>query len=134
MSGTDARAGQDTPHGYPSERPTLRAWLEPRLGTAPQELAAAIRSCVDRSGAPPDASVPDALAAAAVTALDRVMAGPQSREAALRLLAADAVLTYAFEAAAELGMDLGALADRLGPTGSLGRRLTEVAAGESDEP
>lgn len=112
----------------PPDGPTLHAWLEPRLSAAPEELAAAIRACVDRADAPPSASVPDALAAAAVASLDRMMAGPHSREAALRLLAADAVLTYAFEAAAELGVDLDGLADRLGPRGALGRRLAEIAA------
>lgn len=79
----------------------------------------------------PGAAVPDVLAAAALATFERVMAGSQSRGDALRLLAADALLTYAFEASTELGRDPGELAERLGPAGLLGERLAR-AVGEAE--
>ena len=74
------------------------AWLAPRLAAAPADLADRMRSAVaDGSGAP----VPDALAAAALACLRRGIDGGERRAAALDLLAADALLTHACEAAAE---------------------------------
>lgn len=119
---------------------TLTEWLEPRLEGAPPGLAAAIRELArsEQSGAavPPFAgeggepgarSIPAILAAAALRGFDEVLGEPASdhrpREAALRLLAADAALTYAFEAAADLELDVVGLADRVGPLGALGKRL-----------
>jgi hypothetical protein len=102
-------------------------WLEPRLTGAPAELAEAVRGLVREvestsNGVEP--AVPDILAAAALLGFDGVLdPGDPPRETALRLLAADAALTYAFEAAATLGTDVGELALRLGPRGELGRRL-----------
>ena len=57
-----------------------------------------------------------------------VTGGEQNRKTALRLLAADALLTYAFEAAvdSEIGGDAAAaerLAERVGPCGLLGDRI-----------
>ncbi len=112
----------------------MRTWLEPRLGAAPPELAAAIRDCLERAAPAPERAVPDALARAAEETLARVAAEPQTREAAVRLLAADALLTYAFEAAAETGADLRALADRFGPAGALGRRLAALAGSAGAVP
>ena len=114
---------------------TPEDWLEPRLGSAPPELAAAIRRLLDetRDSTAPGAAgfgsgaIPDVLAGAALRGLDgvveRTAVDRSSRAGALRLLAADASLTYAFEAAADLGLDAVELADRLGPRGALGARL-----------
>lgn len=111
---------------------TTSEWLAPRLEGAPPELAASVRGLLDlvsgESG--PDetrAEIPDRLAAAAVRGFDGVLEtsdpSPRSREAALRLLAADALLTYAFEAAADLGTGVDELAERIGPDGTFGRLL-----------
>lgn len=125
-----------------TERSDLEVWLEPRLAHAPAELAEAVRELLDaatgagvaRAAASSSAaSVADLLADAALAGFADVVsdtaAGGRPRGAALRLLAADAVLTYAFEAAADLGLDVVSLADRLGPAGALGElmRSPEVA-------
>lgn len=114
---------------------TPEDWLEPRLRGAPPELAAAIRGLLDEASEPAVAgaaasgsdTIPDLLAAAALRGLDGVLeqtaVDRRSRAGALRLLAADASLTFAFEAAADLGLDAVELADRLGPRGALGARL-----------
>ncbi len=82
---------------------------------------------------PDPASVPDTLAWIAVRELDRVADAPRDREAALRLLAADAALTWAFEAAAELDEELEGLADRSGLRGRIGRLLGRTAGGLPDD-
>lgn len=125
---------------------TLREWLDPRLEAAPPELAAAIRELVrdaeGRAGGDGkrdgDAStIPGRLAAAALCGFDAVSGGAHAvdprppRGAALRLLAADAALTYAFEAAADLGGDVVGLAVRLGPRGALGARLASAGGPEA---
>lgn len=113
---------------------TLDGWLEPRLAVAPSELADAIRQLVrepDEGGA----DIPGRLAAAALRGFDDVLtetsADLRSRRAALRLLAADASLTYAFEAAADLDIDIVDLADALGPRGVLGAMLDVATAREA---
>lgn len=104
------------------------AWLRPRLEDGvPSDLAAAVRSCVRAADAGPDTPVPDLLAEAAVSELDRLTDRPADRETAVRLLAADAALTYAFEAAAESGDDVLDLADRVGLRGRIGERLAGLA-------
>ena len=122
---------------------TPEDWLEPRLGGAPPELAAAIRRLLDQAREPTAAgaaasgsdAIPDLLAVAALRGLDGVLEQTAvdrcSRADALRLLAADASLTYAFEAAADLGLDAVELADRLGPRGALGARLEAAEGGPS---
>lgn len=128
----------------------LLEWLEPRLEEVPAELAGAVRDAVDRAAAalegadggeavgagpeplPDPASVPDSLAWIAVRELDRVADAPQDREAALRLLAADAALTWAFEAAAEVDEELEGLADRAGLHGRIGRLLDRPGGPRSD--
>ncbi|MBW3553920.1 MAG: hypothetical protein KY466_10435 [Gemmatimonadetes bacterium] len=50
-----------------------------------------------------EGSLPEQLAAAALSALSTVVAGPAGRLSAATLLAADALLTYACEAAAGEG-------------------------------
>lgn len=71
-------------------------------------------------------SVPGLLARAAVEEFDRVGCRREDREAAVRLLAADACLTYGFEAAAELDADVPGLADAIGLQGRIGARLAEI--------
>lgn len=118
------------------EDPLTRArrWLERRLEDVPPELAEAVRrglEGLEGSGdVPAGSTVAEALAAAALEQFDRILeAGEHGRDSALGLLAADATLTYAFEAAAEGGEGLGALAERLGPAGELGRRLARFGPG-----
>ena len=93
------------------------SWLRQRVPDAPPELLATM------IGALPDgaATEPDALAAAAVSLYRRVAAGRGGRDDALPLLAADALLTHAFEAQAELDpAGLDGLAERYGVRGALG--------------
>lgn len=105
-------------------------WLEPRLVDVPPALAQAVRDALSRVSRPvaPE-EVPDFLADAALNELDDVLASREGRErGALRLLAADAILTWAFEAVTTLGTDARVLATRLGMNGELGDRL-RVARG-----
>jgi hypothetical protein len=135
----DERAGRDdSPSGASLESepgsPRRRAleWLHPRLDGMHPELAAAIRRCV-REGpvAEPESAIADVLADAAAAELTRISEGSQDRAAAVRLLAADAVLTFAFEAVATGGGDPDSLADRVGLRGTLGRAL--LAARDREE-
>ena len=80
---------------------TFAAWLDGREPPAPPPLRSAVRDLV--ADTDPSASLPDRLAAAALTALETVASKPSDRSAARSLLAADALLTYACEAAAEAG-------------------------------
>ena len=85
-------------------RSEVVAWLAARRPAAPPPLVEPMtRWLVDSP-----ASLPDHLALAGRALLDRVLSRPQGgRELALDLLAADALVTYAFEAQAEF--DAGAL-------------------------
>jgi hypothetical protein len=95
------------------------AWIRERLGDAPPALLDAM---VKALPADADRSIPDVLAEAALSLLGTLAAGNGGREDALPLLAADALLTHAFEAQAEFDPDgLAALADRFGAAGALGR-------------
>lgn len=108
------------------------AWLESRLGDVPEELAAAMRSALEEVEPPPAATPGDVLADAALAELDAVLrGGERDRRTALRLLCADALLTYAFEAAADpaVGGDAAraeSLAERIGPRGALGYRIAAI--------
>ena len=113
--------------GNPTE-----AWLEERLRTAPDELSHDIRRLVRET---PAADLEDpvrGLARAALTGLEQVAGGTGEREEALRLLAADAALTYAFEAAAESDRS-DELAEWVGLRGELGRRLAGAIDASSPE-
>lgn len=105
------------------------AWLAPRLERVPDELAERVRRVVRATDPGP---VPERLASAAVDELARLAEAPQDRDAAVRLLAADATLTWAFESAAELGADVPALADATGMRGRIGDllRAREPVPGE----
>ena len=75
----------------------LRAWLAARQPAAPAHLLGRLE-LVERNGVPRH----EALAEAARVALDRARSAPgRVRESAFHLLAADALLTYACEAALE---------------------------------
>ena len=87
----------------------MSEWLDARIPPPPPRLAQRINEAVAEcvaEGSPESgtSSLPELFTAAAMTLLDRTTSGsPASpaRAAALDLLAADALLTYALEAAAE---------------------------------
>lgn len=122
MTAEDGRS--PAPAGDGAAREVL-AWLEPRLARVPDDLAERVRVVVGRAAPGP---VPELLAGAGVEELERLADAPQDRDAAVRLLAADAALTWAFEAAAELGGDVPGLTDAMGLRGRIGRLLRERAS------
>lgn len=77
-----------------------RAWLSLRAGAVPPALEAYMEAAVD--DVLDDDTVHGALADAARGCLREAIARGDARAAALPLLAADALMTYAFEAAAEV--------------------------------
>ena len=86
-------------------RSEVLSWLGTRRPAPPAELRAQIEGAVTDSAAP----LPDHLADLGRALLGKVASRPQGgRELALDLLAADAFITYAFEAQAE--KDVGAVA------------------------
>ena len=95
----------------------VRSWLAGRQPTAPEQIGAHVMNAVPVA----QAAFPEVLARAGVSLLRRVAAAPDGgRELALDLLAADALVTYAFEAQAEADVDgLMTLADRLVRTGDI---------------
>ena len=116
-----------------------RAWLSERLEDVPERLADAVEGLLQRASRPEERpegvrpagdSVPDFLAYAAVCELERVAREEQHRELAVRLLAADACLTWAFEAAADLGDGeaLEELAEANGLRGRIGDLLERIGA------
>ena len=85
-------------------RDAVVTWLAARRPVAPPTLVEPMTRWLSDS----PASLPEHLALAGHALLDRVLARPDGgRELALDLLAADALVTYAFEAQAEL--DAGGL-------------------------
>ena len=96
-------------------RTDVLEWLARRQPAPPDTLRAHLAAAItDRAEA-----LPDHLALEGAALLARVMESPGSgRERALDLLAADAFVTYAFEAQAERDIDgLAALADRIDRAG-----------------
>jgi hypothetical protein len=86
-------------------RDAVVTWLAARRPAAPPTLVEPMTRWLSDS----PASLPEHLALAGRALLDHVVARPEGgRELALDLLAADALVTYAFEAQAEL--DAGGLA------------------------
>jgi hypothetical protein len=98
-------------------RAELLAWLSSRRPPAPESLASHLAALVSE----PRATIPETLAAAGAELMSRVAAAPAGgRELALDLLAADALITYAFEAQAESDIEgLATLAGRLHRGGDL---------------
>jgi hypothetical protein len=81
---------------------TVGEWLREREPTPPARLAARIESAIGARGTEPAAGVADVCLDACEDLLEDVAARPSpGRESALDLLAADALATYALEAAAE---------------------------------
>lgn len=79
-----------------------RSWLAERIAGAPPQLRDRMLGAVANvSGG----SIQEVLADAAAACLERAMAENVGRASALELLAADALLTHACEAAAEAGSD-----------------------------
>lgn len=128
-------ATTDAPAG-PVGRREAERWLEGRVDEAPARLGELVRQLLER--AEPEESPDDVagwLAWAAYQEFVTVDGGDREGDAALRLLAADAALTYAFEAAAEGGGDLADMARSWGAGGRLGQELAarlEERAGEED--
>lgn len=103
---------------------TLEAWLAGRLESAPAELAEAVWPLVRERLAEGE----DGLVHAALDALATAAQGDADRAEAVTLLAADAILTYALEAAADPALGGNAararrLAARAGPGGLIGERF-----------
>jgi hypothetical protein len=95
-------------------------WLRSRVPGAPAQLLTTMISALPETAD----SLPDALAAASVRLYAQVVDGAGGREDALPLLAADALLTHAFQAQAEIDASgLAALADRWSARGRLGEVL-----------
>lgn len=92
--------------------PTLLAWLAARRPAPPPALRAYLEAAASVA---PEAPLPEQLVELGQRALARVTAQVDGgRELALDLLAADAFVTYAFEAQAEADvMGLAALAERV---------------------
>ncbi|MHB1311051.1 MAG: hypothetical protein ACYC3L_03455 [Gemmatimonadaceae bacterium] len=91
----------------------LRRWLDSRVEEAPAALKARIGRLVDAHPEWEQMPVPEALIAASdVLMADVLAANARDRRTALDLLAADACVTYAFEAAAETPLMLVGLAER----------------------
>ncbi|HEX2167230.1 MAG TPA: hypothetical protein VHG09_08310 [Longimicrobiales bacterium] len=91
-----------------------RAWLAIRAGAVPPALEARMESAMD--DVLEDDSIPAVLADAARVCLRDALAAGDDRSAALHLLAADALITYACEAAVDGDGDaLRAIADANGP-------------------
>ncbi len=92
----------------------LRHWLATRQPAPPTALAARLDALVtdfsDRLTAP--TALSDSLAALALAALGSLEGrDPRSPDVAMDLLAADALVTYVFEAAAEADQDVGRAAE-----------------------
>jgi uncharacterized membrane protein len=102
---------------------TVGEWLRAREPVPPPRLAARIASAIGSGGSEPAPRAAEVCLDACERLLADVAARPsQGRESALDLLAADALATYALEAAAELPDSLEARARE-----AL-RRLTALAA------
>jgi hypothetical protein len=98
-------------------------WIASRIPAPPERIAGRVREML--AAHPPWEALPlaEALVSAAETLLDDVLAAREggARDAALDLLAADACVTWAFEAAADAPGTLGSRAE------DAMRRLAAVA-------
>lgn len=94
----------------------VQAWLALRRPPPPPSLAVSMGRFVRGVDIDEAGGVPEHLAAAGLAALAAALERPEERAGALDLLAADALLTYTFEAAAEDGpAAVDRLARRLAP-------------------
>jgi hypothetical protein len=96
-------------------------WLETRTPPIPDGLRERLRAALNAPADEPalaaaDVRCPATLADAGIARLEAAIAQGSDRAAAYDLLAADALLTYAFEAAAEAGPEaVAALLAETGP-------------------
>jgi len=79
-------------------------WLDARKPPAPEDLLHRLRRALQRHG-DPQADLTHILADTGIALLQNALRVGSDRSAAFDLLGADALLTYAFEAAAEQGVD-----------------------------
>jgi len=97
-------------------RASIHSWLAERQPEPPTDLAVKLAECVD---AAPEAvlagdSMAEVIGSLGTWLLQSVVERQKSSyDAALDLLAADAFVTYAFEAASEEGSDVRGLATQL---------------------
>ena len=92
---------------------THAAWLARRVPLAPEGLQLHLQRLLGDHPEWGALALPDAMVAASQLLLARVLAADSSsRQSATDLLAADACVTYAFEAAAEDPRSIAALAER----------------------
>jgi hypothetical protein len=83
-------------------KPSIHDWLDARTPGAPETLDARIREMIGADATFASLDVTEACLAAAERHLALLLAGDQrSRSCATDLLAVDALVTYAFEAAAD---------------------------------
>lgn len=81
---------------------TIREWLASRTPVPPDTLGARLRECLEADLDRDSREVPERfLAVAEQMTASMIREGRTSRDAALDLLTADALVTYAFEAAAD---------------------------------
>lgn len=105
---------------------TVGDWLTSTALTPPPALAARIGSAIGPRVAAPAAEAPRVFMDSALALVDQLASrGCAHRDDAIDLLAADALMTYAFEAASEAPDSIAALAEE-----AIGR-LAQVAATES---
>lgn len=98
-------------------------WMRARAGDAPEPLLGRVEEILASLELPASTPVAEALLRAGEVLLDAVLraASGEGRGVALDLLAADACVTWAFEAAADAPGTLGARAE------AAMRRIAEVA-------
>ena len=88
---------------------TIRDWLSTRTPPPPAALRARIDDALgDRANAPAANALAENVAAAEALLRELLARPTTGRESALDLLAVDALITYAFEAAADDPMNLAA--------------------------
>jgi hypothetical protein len=86
---------------------TIAQWLRSRTPPAPEALRARVEAALGSSASSDVGAAPELFLSAAVTLLEPLLARDDAgRESALDLLAADALVTYAFEAASTDGDQL----------------------------
>ena len=84
---------------------TAEQWLDARQPAPPEPLKTRLRELI--ANAPPNADLGELMLERGTTLLESILRGDAtSRDCAHDLLAADALVTYAFEAAGETPADL----------------------------
>ena len=108
---------------------TLAEWLQARTPTPPATLLARLDALVARLDAASGPDVADVLIGASERLLAELLReGGSTRDSALDLLAADALMTYAFEAAAD---DIARLDERAAQTMA---RIASIAGSATASP